>query len=226
MGPAIVARHIIIRLGFALAVVVVGAPIAAQAASGSAQPSMQVATASVAVGSPASLGTPASVALSAPITVTPVPAGELAPAASADASGSTLSQVIAVPVQGGSISVSPMSTNVTLRPVGDGSQATGSFGPVVVTDARGSLAGWTLSASAGGDVSPQKIEFVLGPARVVTGRAGESSALVTASAAAGQSVAIMTAGPGGGGGKFEISGTVTVTSDGSPQRMELGFVVR
>jgi hypothetical protein len=141
----------------------------------------------------------------------------------------TRSQVISIPLQGGSMSVSPSTSTVVLHRLGDSNRFSGNFGPVVVTDARGNLDGWVLSTTATGS------SFVLdgvsirpGAAVAVTGHTGDAIAARPGTADAGGGVDLMDAPGGGGGGMFQISGTVTV-ADGAPgdtATIALHFAVR
>jgi hypothetical protein len=110
------------------------------------------------------------------------------------------------------MSISPLADTVMLHRRDDG-ELEGSFGPVVVTDARGSLAGWVLTAAIGGSSGlKEAIKVVPGPAIALTGRPGEATAATPTTVNIDQPASLMSAPAGGGGGIFEISGTVTLSA--------------
>jgi hypothetical protein len=221
-------RHGVRRALVVVGIALLAAPVAAVAASGatnSGPTTTQISVQPAASTGSDGAGASASVALSATLPVNPafgavtqVAVPGPPPPAFADASTgpngqATTTQLISIPVRAGNLSVSPANLSVSLgrhdRPEGHGD----AFGPIVVTDARGSLAGWTLSARAvdeHGDPVPISID--LGPVVALTGRPGEAFAAHPGQPQPGQPVVLMTAAAGGGGGIFEISGSVSAHS--------------
>ena len=171
-------------------------------------------------GAPA--GDPTSTTSSAPVT----PGGGAVVDAGATASGepgASVQQTIGVSVLPGSLTVSPGAESVTLSQVDLLGQALpvyrGELAPVTVVDARGSLVGWrratvTLQSVAGADAA------LLADARVCAGApgptmvAGNPSDVVQgearSSAGIGQPVSVFWAAPGGGGGTYRDTATLTV----------------
>ena len=126
-------------------------------------------------------------------------------------------QVVVLAVRGGSLSVSPTSSLLRLRRIAGTDRFSGAFGPVVVTDARGTLAGWTLSAEPGASTPSRAVQVRPHSLVAVTGRPGEARASAPTTATEGRPAALMAAGSGGGGGMFGISGTLTVTDSATSE---------
>jgi hypothetical protein len=158
-----------------------------------AHPREQPASASPSGGSPAPLPV-ASAAVG--VDVRP-PAGATRPG--------PIQQTVAVEVRGGSISVSPATEVITLRQAGGGSFH-GVLGPVDVTDARGTLTGWAVTARLVSD-TPGSLQLHLAAAHPVSGRPGEAQSVPTVALGPAAST-IMFAPTGGGGGEFAVSGSI------------------
>ena len=118
--------------------------------------------------------------------------------------GGSVEQVLVLSISGGSMSVSPASTTVVLQQVKRGTYS-GTFGPITVTDARGTQVGWSLKVT-GPDVGGE-LTAIPGPAVAVTGRSGEALARPS-SRLDSDGTQLMVAPAGGGGGQFSIGGTV------------------
>jgi hypothetical protein len=118
-------------------------------------------------------------------------------------------QVLAVDVLPGQLSVFPAYTTVTLQR--DGGQLRGSLQGVVVTDARGSLQGWSLIATPVAPVGhPTHVDSHVVALSGVPGEA--SDAHVERLDKDPSELAV--AGPGGGGGQFQISADFWTPSHG------------
>lgn len=110
-------------------------------------------------------------------------------------------QRIGFVIHPGPLTISPASVTVRLHRAGGG--YAGSWGPVWVIDARGTLVGWTASVSAppGVVVSTDRPAAVTGrPSEVAAGEAGSG--------------AVMRGVAGGGGGTFVVSGQVSSSEGG------------
>jgi hypothetical protein len=124
-------------------------------------------------------------------------------------------QMISIPVSGGSMWITPSRVTIALHPDQADGRLTGSFGPIVVTDTRGTLSGWELTASdVVSPVGTVTAEIIPGAATALTGLQSEATAGYASAVGGGQSSILMRAPQGGGGGKFAISGTVSLTSNG------------
>ena len=137
----------------------------------------------------------------------------------------SMQQTLVLVINGGTLSVSPGSASVVLHRNGNG-HLVGRFGPITVVDARGSLAGWKLTASL---AVPESGHLTVHPgaAVAVTGRPGEAVASRAGSLTT-EGTVIMTAAPDGGGGDFSISGSVDVQSNaraGDSLTVPLNFTV-
>jgi hypothetical protein len=112
-------------------------------------------------------------------------------------------QVLAVSVLPGRLSVEPSLTTVTLHR--DGGQLRGTLDGIVVTDARGTLQGWSVVATpVGAAPHPTHVDPRVD---AVTGVTGEVTAAPVDRLDNG-SRPLASARPGGGGGRFQISGDV------------------
>ena len=127
------------------------------------------------------------------------------------ASGGGAGEVLAVTVQGAGLTAGPTMASVTLHRVGRSSRFTGSFGPLTVVDARGTLAGWTLWVASVGPLPSGAL--TVHPAKPVTVSGVPSEVHAAGPSKLGSSpVGVMTAAAGGGGGTFADSGTVDLES--------------
>jgi hypothetical protein len=125
--------------------------------------------------------------------------------------GAVTQQTVSIGVRGAGISVSPARVELTLLPTGDGT-ARAELPRLTVIDARGTLAGWTVSVTpsfAGNRAlqlrpsTPTPIDGLAdglraGPAT----RSGSGVARPLAVAAAGE-----------GGGAFAVGGSITLRAD-------------
>lgn len=114
-----------------------------------------------------------------------------------------LHETIGITVIGGSMTVHPASVAVTLHR--DGDRYVGTFGPITVNDARGTLVGWrawlslpgwtdgTLVAHPGSPVAISGLQHEV--AQAGTGNVSDAPTIMSAPA-------------GGGGGSFRVSGTL------------------
>jgi len=124
--------------------------------------------------------------------------------------GGAIQQTITVAVEpGGPIRITPDRIVVYLQR--SGSRLVGTLGPVVLTDPRGTLAGWNLVARPVGP-APRSLWVTPGVPVPVTGRpaevSGEEPRLVGRGGAP-----LMRAAPGGGGGSFSVQATVELPAD-------------
>jgi hypothetical protein len=136
------------------------------------------------------------------------------PATSSVRSAAAITEQVSVAVQGDGMSVSPSSAVVKLTRDASTDAFRGTLPEITVTDARGSLAGWTLSVTptppSGGpasiDVHPAVPIAVTGvQSEVIAGAvAHDSPAAVLASAPAG-----------GGGGTFTVPAAAIVVRTAS-----------
>lgn len=135
-----------------------------------------------------------------------------------------ISQIITVTVNPGVISISQNSNAVTLTAVTlDGTEktSTGNLNQVTVNDARGTLAGWSVTATmtnfskSGGSASNATIPAskltttpscaAVGDALIAEVSTGPASAMSTSSG-----IPMCTAANGGGGGTFRVDGALTL----------------
>ncbi|MHB1582750.1 MAG: hypothetical protein ACYCU7_07955 [Acidimicrobiales bacterium] len=162
------------------------------------------------------------------LTVVPVPATS-PPSPTTLTSAGELTQTITVAIEPGPLTISQQTSQVTLQPVdtsgtsGNGVIATGNLDPVTVTDARGSLGGWTVTGQltsdftthgrSGRTVQLDDAALTWNPSvslAVPAGQPGGPSGLLNEVAAGaplqltpGHSSVLCSASPGGGGGQFE-----------------------
>ncbi|HSS09237.1 MAG TPA: hypothetical protein VLL25_05100 [Acidimicrobiales bacterium] len=141
--------------------------------------------------------------------------------------GSKLSQKLIAPVRPGPLAVRPSRLTLTMVRLGDSNLYQGSFGPLTLTDARGTLAGWKLSVTIAG--LPPGSEAKVFPQSVVgvTGYASEvrSAHRSTCESAKHCRAPIASAREGGGSGIFQLSGTVTVELFGGEPDLMSAFTV-
>jgi hypothetical protein len=141
------------------------------------------------------------------------PGGPVAvPAATAvaGAPSGSVQQRIAIPVLPGRLSVSPTSASVVLHRVAS-NRYVGSWGPLQVVDARGSLVGWTAAIGLGFGTASGRLVVTPNPPVAVTGRPDEVVAAQAAVLTPGRSTLVMSGAAGGGGGTFSVTGTLTLT---------------
>jgi hypothetical protein len=138
------------------------------------------------------------------------------------ATNCTITQTIEQPVTGGALSMSQTAALISMSPVtldGTPKTGTGALNQVTVTDARGSLSGWTLTGSvtplttgAGGTnrtIPADQVSWT--PA---CGAASGSNAAEVVAGSAGAiptNSALCTAASGGGGGTFTADAGITVS---------------
>lgn len=121
-------------------------------------------------------------------------------------------QTVSVAVlSGGPLRVTPDRVVVTLHR--SGHELVGTFGPVRLTDPRGTLAGWVLRASllTGGDHGPVFVEP--GDPVAVSGRPSEVTPAVRRQRVGAGGAVLLSAPRGGGGGTFAVSATVVEPAD-------------
>jgi len=136
-------------------------------------------------------------------------------------------QTIAVTVAPGTgLTVAPATATVPVARTGDRASAT--FGPIVVTDSRGTLLGWTLSVTA--TVTRGTIGTLTIRPRTPAapdGRLSEITAAPPTTIGSGETdiAPLMTAPPGGGGGSFQVSGSLTASDPHGSPELKLHFVL-
>lgn len=114
----------------------------------------------------------------------------------------TLQQRINVRINGGTLTITPSTINVTLARVGHAYK--GSLPAVQIIDARGSLAGWTATVAPATLPAGTQLHVRPGKPAAVTGLQGEVSATHPGIATANSPVALASAAPNGGGGTFSV----------------------
>jgi len=171
-----------------LAVAGLAAP--AVASSSATRPSVGVEGWTVAVDAPAAPA-PSPVAVADPVPV------------------AVAQQRVVIPVLPGGLRVSPAGAAVVLHRVA-GNRYEGSWGPVRVVDARGSLVGWAVAVGVSGPV-PGRMAVVPDAPVALTGRPDEVVAEQAAVVAPGRSVPVMAGVSGGGGGTFAVGGRLELT---------------
>ena len=121
-----------------------------------------------------------------------------------------LHQTISVRVIGGTLSVSPTTLTVELRRA-RGNHFTGTFGPITVTDGRGTLSGWRASVwSAASGKGTLMVHA--GSPTAISGLQNEVDGAPPSDLSDGQSATIMRAPSGGGGGTFSVGGAVELSN--------------
>ena len=155
------------------------------------------------------------------------PLSAQAPGTSAGASVAEVTEQVSLDVRGAGMSVSSRGAAVTLTREGSTGMFLGSLPAASVTDARGSLAGWTLSVSAtlpGGHAA--SIDLRPAAPIAVTGVASEVGAGPEVRGA--PDVVLVSAPPGGGGGAFTVPGAaiaVRTTSAATSLVADVHFVL-
>lgn len=134
------------------------------------------------------------------------PAGAVLPIAPTRPAAAT-SQTISITIAPGPFLVTPGDTVARLHRSGNGRHFKGTLGPVQVTDARGSLAGWVLTIALA-DGSLGRVSLTPSAALAVTGRAGEAHAGPRGTLAIGRPAPLMSATAEGGGGIFQIDASL------------------
>lgn len=122
-----------------------------------------------------------------------------------------MSQTITITIAPGPFTIAPTDTVAHLHRRGRGRRFTGALGPVRVTDARGSLAGWVARVALA-DGSNSRLSVTPSPAVAVTGLAGEAQGGRRALLVAGHPVDLMSAVADGGGGIFEIGASLDLAN--------------
>jgi len=119
-------------------------------------------------------------------------------------------QQVSLAIVGGDMTIAPSAESLTLTRVDETDGYTADLPTIRVVDARGTLAGWNASLRAT-DV-PASATFTLKPghARAVYGNQSEVQTARPSRATEGDAD-LMFAAPGGGGGTFDVNGTVIVT---------------
>ena len=154
------------------------------------------------------------------------------PAASAvaDAGSSTASQTVSVGVHAGDLSVAPMDATIVLNRDASTGVYRGVLPRVTVTDARGSLAGWTVRAHV--ELADGTATIDVAPAiPVVVAGYADGVAAGDATHATGTTDAVLaTAADGEGGGTFASPGAMVSVRSTHPDAATLAahvtFAVR
>lgn len=145
------------------------------------------------------------------VTVTVDPVSASTPSVTIPPPVAELSQTITITIAPGPFMITPTDTVAHLHRRGRGRRFTGTLGPVRVTDARGSLAGWVVCVTLA-DGSNSRLSVIPSPVVAVTGRAGEALGGRRALLVAGEQVALMSAVADGGGGIFEIGASLDLAN--------------
>ena len=148
---------------------------------------------------------------SASITVTVDPVSADTPNVTNPPPVADLSQTITVTIAPGPFTITPSDAVAHLHRRGRGRRFTGTLGPVRVTDARGSLAGWVARVALA-DRSNSRLSVTPSLAVAVTGRPGEAQGGRRALLVAGHSVDLMSAAADGGGGIVEIGASLDLAN--------------
>ena len=139
-------------------------------------------------------------------------------------------QTVAVGVHAGALSVAPANVEITLTRDASTGVYRGVLSRVTVTDARGTLAGWTLAGSINVNDDSATIDIVPATPTVVAGFADGIAPGRPAQVTNGSVATLATAAAGEGGGTFATSGstiTVRTTHTFSPSlAAHIALVVR
>jgi hypothetical protein len=122
-------------------------------------------------------------------------------------------QTLQVGIRGGILRVMPAVSSIALTR--HGGRLHGDLPPVTVTDARGTLAGWTVHAIAT-SVAPHPTLIDPLPIVAITGVEGQAGAGCTTrlDTTGTSGAALASAPPGGGGGEFEIRASLWTPARG------------
>lgn len=147
-----------------------------------------------------------------------------------DAGGSTAAQTVSVGVRAGDLSVAPADATIVLNRDASTGAYRGVLPRVTVTDARGSLAGWTVHARLELADGTAAVDVVPAAPVVIAGFADGIAAGPTTHAVGSTDAVLVTASNGEGGGTFASPGAlVTVRSahpDGATLTAHVSFAVR
>jgi len=129
------------------------------------------------------------------------------PQSVATSSAAGVIQTLSVSVQGGGpLSVSPRSLTLRFPRGAHGSALRAALPTITLTDARGTLAGWTLTLSVHGVAG--RVRVHPSAAQALTGRADEVRSSSVAVVGPSTRAVLMSAPPDGGGGEFAVGGWV------------------
>ena len=169
---------------------------------------------------------PASASNAAPQVVQPAPADASAPVQVAG----DVAQTVSMGVHAGTLSVTPAAVAIALTRDASTGLYRGVLPRATVTDARGTLAGWTLVASIDVGDASASIDITPTMPSVVAGFADGIAAGHRAQVGNGDGVPVATAAAGEGGGTFATSGsTLTVRTThtfSGPLVAHIALVVR
>src|SRR4051812_27827225 len=143
------------------------------------------------------------------ITVPPTTGADSSQTSTAGAGAAALQQRIGVRINGGPLTITPSTINVTLTRVGHAYK--GSLPAVQITEARGSLAGWTATVAAATLPAGTRLHVHPGKPVAVTGLQGEVTA-AQPGPSAGAPVVLASAQPNGGGGEFSVDAALELVA--------------